>query len=202
MYKRGGCTMTERKSLKEIHDHWVKSSTPELYAKRLERSEFLKKYVEKYISKQGKILEVGCNVGRNLNHLHECGYQTLMGIEISKQAVERLQQTYPELSDKAVIINSPVEDMIKKLLPDSFHLVFSMAVLEHIHPDSEWVFEEMARITKDYLITVEAEEAAHWHIFPRKYKKIFESYGLEQVEESNCKEAGLEYYTLRVFKKI
>jgi len=77
-----------------------------------------------------------------------------------------------------------------------------MAVLEHIHPDSEWIFEDMARITGLYLITIEAEKAEHWRLYPRNYKNIFEKYGLKQVEESSCdKESGLGVYTLRIFKK-
>ncbi|WP_339227469.1 class I SAM-dependent methyltransferase [Oceanobacillus sp. FSL K6-2867] len=193
--------MTESK-LNEIHDHWVKNSTPMRYANKLERSEFLLKYVEKYVEKKGKVLEVGCNVGRNLNHLYEHGYKGMTGIEISQEAAISLQKTYPKLAEDAVIINSPVEDVIKKFLPNSFNLVFSMAVFEHIHPDSEWVFEEIARITGSYLITVEAEETSRWHIFARNYKTIFENFGFKQVTESNCKEAGLGLYTLRVFKKV
>ncbi|MCP3029930.1 class I SAM-dependent methyltransferase [Halobacillus sp. A1] len=193
--------MTERKKLKEIHDYWVKSSTPDLYAQRVERSEFLTKHVKKYVAKKGKVLEVGCNVGRNLNHLFSHGYKDVTGIEISEQAVKAMKKTYPQLAKKANIIHSPVENVIKKLPTDGFDLVFSMAVLEHIHPDSDWILEEIARISGEYLITIEAETAANWRFFPRNYKEIFEKYGFRQVEEKSCEEGGLEHYTLRVFKK-
>ncbi|MCP3028437.1 bifunctional 2-polyprenyl-6-hydroxyphenol methylase/3-demethylubiquinol 3-O-methyltransferase UbiG [Halobacillus sp. A5] len=194
--------MKNRKSIKEIHEYWVNTSTPEKYADKLERSEFLSKYVQKYIAKKGSILEAGCNVGRNLNHLYEDGYHRLTGIEISKEAVEALQKTYPEMAAHSNIIHSPIEDVIREMRTNSFHLVFSMAVLEHIHPDSEWVFEELARISRAYLITIEAERAENWRLFPRNYKTIFEQYGFVQVEESNCIEADLKHYTLRVFKKV
>ena len=49
-----------------------------------------------------------------------------------------------------------IEDRIKDM--ERCDLVFTMAVLEHIHLDSEWVFSEMARIAKKYLITIEDEK--------------------------------------------
>ncbi|MFG6150079.1 class I SAM-dependent methyltransferase [Halobacillus sp. B23F22_1] len=193
--------MKDRKSIEEIHDYWVNSSFPEKYASKIERSEFLTEYIKKYISKRGYILEIGCNVGRNLNHLYENGYKRLAGIEISEEAVEALKQTYPKLGEHAEILQRPIEDVVKEVHTNSFHLVFSMAVLEHIHPDSEWVFEELARISRAFIITVEAEEAENWRLFPRNYREIFEQYGFKQIEERECSEAGLKNYTLRVFKK-
>lgn len=192
----------EKKTMEELHDHWKSSSTPDLYAPRVERSEFLTKYIRKCIVRNGQILEVGCNVGRNLNYLREQGYQNLSGIEISEEAVMAMKETFPELAEAAHIMNAPVEQIIKRLPSNSYDLVFSMAVLLHIHPDSDWVFEEMARISRDYIITVEAERASGWHIFPRNYKAIFEDLGFKQVTESNAKAAGLKAYTLRVFKKL
>ncbi|WP_200816610.1 bifunctional 2-polyprenyl-6-hydroxyphenol methylase/3-demethylubiquinol 3-O-methyltransferase UbiG [Halobacillus sp. Marseille-P3879] len=194
--------MADKKSIQEIHDYWMNSSTPDRYANKIERSEFLTKYVQKYIAKKGRILEVGCNVGRNLNHLYEQGYDRLSGIEISDEAVEALKKTYPMMAAQADIFHTPIEDIVTKMRTNSFHLVFSLAVLEHLHPDSEWVFEELARISRAYIITIEAEQAENWRLFPRNYKTIFEQFGYVQVEESDCIEADLKNYTLRVFKKV
>lgn len=191
-----------KKTREEIHDYWINKSQPEDYIDKIKRSEFLTEYTKKYITQKGKILEVGCNVGRNLNYLYENGFKQLTGIEISENAIITLKKTYPTLEKNAEIIHSPIEDIIKRLPSGHFELVFTMAVLEHIHPESEWIFEDIARVTGSYLITIEAEEAEHWRIYPRNYKDIFEKYGLKQVEENLCnKKSGLSGYTLRVFKK-
>lgn len=191
----------EKKSLNDIHEYWKHKSEPETYIKPKKRSEFLGKYVKKYAKSPDSILEIGCNVGRNLNYLYQEGYHKLTGIEISDEAVKLLKKTYPAMAKQAEIICSPIEEIIQTIPESNYHLAFTMAVLEHIHPDSEWVFEEIARVTGQYLITIEAEEAENWRLFPRNYRKVFEQYGLKQIEESNCKDAGLELYTLRIFSK-
>lgn len=193
--------MIVKKTLKEIHDYWKSHSSPDYYMDKIDRSEFLINYINKYIEQNGKILEIGCNVGRNLNYLYKNNFNNLTGIEISEEAIRSLK-TYPLLAKNTNIIHSPVEDIIKELPTKHFELVFTMAVLEHIHPESEWVFEDIARITGGYLITIEAEKAKNWRIFPREYKEIFERFGLKQLEETRCDSiADLRAYTLRVFKK-
>jgi 2-polyprenyl-3-methyl-5-hydroxy-6-metoxy-1,4-benzoquinol methylase len=54
---------------------------------------------------------------------------------------------------------------------DSHDIVFSMAVLEHIHEDSSVVFEEMRRIARKLVVTIEDEHERGWRHFPRDYSK-------------------------------
>ncbi|WP_058307192.1 class I SAM-dependent methyltransferase [Gracilibacillus massiliensis] len=190
-----------KKTLKEIHEYWDSNSYPETYRKEVERSIYLFSFIEKYIKSHHNIMEIGCNVGRNLEYLHQKGFNQLTGIELSHHAVQELKRNFPKLADEADIIQSPVENVIKHLATDHYDLVFTMAVLEHIHPDSEWIFQEIARVTKSYLITFEAEQADKWRIFPRNYRDIFESLGYKQIEESSGSQLKLANYTLRIFKK-
>jgi len=154
-------------------------------------------------SSQTNIIEIGCNVGRNLYYLSQAGYKKLSGIEISSEAVKLMKKSYPRLYRSAKIYNSPVERIIKKLGDSQFDIVFSMAVLQHIHRDSEWIFREMARITKQYIITIEDEHGLTWRHFPRNYKTIFGKLNVVQVEQMNCKHIkGLsKNFMARVFKK-
>ena len=52
-----------------LHDYWKEpwdgKNLPEGYLTPQVRSEFLAQRVEKYIDHDAKILEIGCNVGRN-----------------------------------------------------------------------------------------------------------------------------------------
>jgi len=196
------------KNLKEIHSYWRQPwdgfNLPQYYLEvEPRRSEFLVKIVTRYAKQNASILEIGCNVGRNLNHLFLAGFKELTGIEISKNAVQLLRQSYPEMARLTTIYNAPVEEVIRGLTDGEFDVVFTMAVLEHIHTDSEWVFPEIVRITKDLLITIEDEQTPSWRHFPRNYKTVFEPLGMKQIEELNCNSVGGldSNYLLRVFKK-
>ncbi|MDQ0159586.1 class I SAM-dependent methyltransferase [Alkalibacillus salilacus] len=193
----------DKRSLEEIHDYWKNESLPEHYLRHSGRSELLYNHINKYIDESKQVLEIGCNLGRNLNYLYENNYKKLTGIEISEEAINQLKKYHPHLIDHGEIIHSSVENIIEELPTNQYDLVFTMAVLEHIHPDSEWIFKEIARITDAYLMTIEAEKSEHWRIFPRNYKEIFEELGFKQIEEGKCgKNVGLQAYTIRVFKKV
>ena len=78
-----------------------------------------------------------------------------------------------------------IEDNIQSI--ENKDCIFTMAVLVHIHPSSEWMFSEIAKRAKT-LIVIEAEKDATWRHFARDYKKIFEGLGMRQLEEIQCNE--------------
>lgn len=173
------------RSKEEIHAYWRNPddgiNDPETYAneKDRQRTETLVSIIERLpIAKNARILEIGCNVGRNLEGLRLAGYDNLWGLEINKNAIELMRRHYPELSATTVVAS--VEDKIPEIPDDYFELVFTMAVLEHIHPSSEWVFAEMARITR-FLITIEDEYTRSWRHRPRNYERAFGRLGMEQI---------------------
>ncbi len=207
LYKRVARLARPAKSREELHQYWRQpqdiGNRPQDYISGEDRSQFVVEMVKRYCSPDARILEIGCNVGRNLNYLFLAGFKNLEGIEINGNAVQLLKTTYPEMAQHNKIYNNPVEDIIKSFENDTFDLVFTMAVLEHIHPDSEWIFPEMVRITRATLITIEAETSVSWGIFPRNYKKEFELLGMGQIESFNLNEISElgRSYSFRVFKK-
>ncbi|MDN5767001.1 MAG: class I SAM-dependent methyltransferase [Humibacillus sp.] len=126
-----------------------------------------------------RILEVGCNVGRNLAYLVDHGYSHVEGVEISPHAVELLRETYPQLSDTSIHLGS-AEDILPSLADDSFDLVFTMAVIEHIHPSSTQVFDEIVRIGKSVLAIEPPGRTSHRQ-YPHDVPQIFASRGLRLV---------------------
>lgn len=199
----------KRKSREELFKYWNAPddgrNMPMEYLRCRERSIFLLSLITKHIDKESRILEIGCNVGRNLNELFCAGFDNLSGIEISKNAIATMGEAYPEMAKQIAVHNGPVENLIQNFEDDSFDLVFTMAVLEHIHTDSEFVFPHMARITKRVLVTIEDEKGLSWRHFPRNYKKVFENLGMRQIEEVRLraiKVPGLNgNFVARVFKK-
>jgi SAM-dependent methyltransferase len=190
----------DAKSLDEILNYWKNPqdghNLPTNYLNNANahiRSQNLLKVLEKYAGRDARILEPGCNVGRNLNYLFESGFINLEGIELNKDALELLKKAYPKMAQHITIHNQAIEEIITNFKDNTFDVIYTMAVLQHIHPASEWVFSEIVRITKSYLITMEGEDYVSWRHFPRNYKKIFESLGMKQVEINN---------SFRVFKKM
>lgn len=169
--------ITHRKSRDELHQYWIKpyegQNLPQDYIEGHQRSQFLVELIKKYLNSNAKILEIGCNnVGRNLNYLFNAGYIRLAGVEISEDAIDLMKRVYPEMAKQIKVYCGSVEDIIKDFEDDAFDVVFTMAVLEHIHPDSEFIFPEMVRITRRYLITIEDERTISWRHFPRNYRKL------------------------------
>jgi SAM-dependent methyltransferase len=195
------------KCREELHEFWKDpydgGNRPEDYLEGEGKSEFLLQIIDRHLPKSAKIMEIGCNVGRNLNFLYQSGRTDLSAIEISETAVRRLRESYPEMASQTKIYNQPVEEAIATFSDGEFDLVFTMAVLEHIHDDSKWIFAEMVRIAGKVLITIEDERFLSWRHFPRNYRKILEPLGMKQVEEVNCREVPLlsENFVARVFAK-
>lgn len=196
------------KSREALHEYWRNPSdagnAPEQYATTgAARSAFLLSLMQPYTSKDKRILELGCNVGRNLNALHDAGYGLLCGIEINANAVAEMRQRYPALVAVAHIINEPIEDAIKPMRDGEFDVIYTMAVLEHLHSDSEWVFREMVRVAGTAVITIEDEASRTPRHFPRRYDQVFEPLGLRQVVARACDEVdGLgPGFMARVFVK-
>jgi SAM-dependent methyltransferase len=202
---------TER-TLEEIERYWRNpndgSNKPHDYLNPTggeARSVFLLDVIGERISPTAGVLEVGCNVGRNLRHLRDKGWAPVAGIEINHEAVSLLREHQPQLAD-AEIINRPAEEALPTFADRQFGLVFTMAVLVHIHPDvADAVFDGMARVAAELLIAVEDEYSTHsWRHYPRNYRDVFESRGLRQVYEERCGSArsGLpRAYVARVFER-
>ena len=122
-----------------------------------ETSEFVREVVAGVGMESPTILELGCSSGRHLAHLHEHGYRDLVGIEINDDAIAVMEDVYPDLAAAATVHVGAIEDVITEFPADSVDVVFSAETLQHIHRDHTWVFDEVARVTADRLVTVERE---------------------------------------------
>lgn len=91
------------------------------------RSRHLADLLAAHVEPTSSVLEVGCNVGRNLHFLHDAGFEDLTGVEINASAVEQMRPRFPELADVVVHVG-PAEEELPEL--DPFDVVFTMAVLE------------------------------------------------------------------------
>jgi SAM-dependent methyltransferase len=199
-------TIRHPTSLEEIHRYWKNPDSdndPHEYAMQHQaRSKFLVKLLRRYVPLEGSVLEVGCNTGRNLNAALHAGYRNLKGIEINSDAAELMKKYFPELAKVADIRVGPIEQLVRSV--ENVECVFTMAVLVHIHPSSDWVFPELAKRAAT-VITIELETGFGGRWFPRNYKEVFEGAGMRQVEEIDCGKVPevvdeLANCTVRVFQ--
>ena len=97
-----------------------------------------------------RILEVGCNVGNQLNLLKKMGYLDLWGIELQDYAVEVARKRNIGLN----IVKGTAFDIPFK--NGFFDLAFTAGVLIHISPnDIDTVLDEIYRCTNKYILGFE-----------------------------------------------
>ncbi len=184
----------------EVHERWAERSgeySPAYYAYYGpdETSEVVRRYLEDAVDRDAPVLELGCSSGRHLAHLHEHGYGDLHGIEINGESFEVMEDSYPALAAAGTFYHDAIETVLPGFEDDRFGAVYSVETLQHVHPDNAWVFDEVARVAADLLVTVENEGGDNGDVnyvnddyasdeFPLYYRdwgRVFADRGFAQV---------------------
>ncbi len=97
-----------------------------------------------------RALEIGCNVGWNLEYLRRIGVEDLYGIEPQTYAVSRARARNPLFNVlHGTAFELPFRDGF-------FDLVFTSGVLIHIAPESVGgALAEMYRVSRRYIVAIE-----------------------------------------------
>jgi SAM-dependent methyltransferase len=169
--------------------------------------DFLHSFWSPHVTKSNVILELGSNCGANLNYLMQLGYENLQGIELNRHAIQEMFARFPALASKASVVIGSLEEELTKISVGSVDVVFSMAVLIHVHPSSWPVLEEIVRVARKYICVVEAETANCSYLFARNYRRVFERLGCMEIKsEVITKEShpsinrDYDGYTARLFQ--
>lgn len=98
------------------------------------------------LSRDARILEVGCNVGVQLLHLQKMGFKYLYGIELQEYAAEKARKNTTGIN----IIQGSGFDI--PFRDGFFDIVYTNGVLIHIAPaDLPLIMREMIRCSKKYI---------------------------------------------------
>jgi SAM-dependent methyltransferase len=192
-----------------LHSYWSTrgfpdtdgTNAPEAYLSRVPWSVLLADWIgapDLGLGSDARILELGCNIGRNLAFLRYRGYRNLCGIEINPAVAAAMRAAYPETAQAVDLTIGALEDVLPRLPDRSFDLVFAVATLMHIHPDVEGCLAHVPRITRGYICTIEQEDkddCAPSH-FQRDYREVFSPMGCRQIKSLPFGEAGTELTTL------
>ena len=181
-----------------------------------ETSESVRDILRQRLARDASVLELGCSSGRHLSHLFDDGFGDLSGVELNADAFDVMADHYPDLWEAGTFYADAIEDVVGDFDDDAFDAVYSVETLQHIHPDAEWVFEEIARITGDLVVTVEIEDDAEdadrrkregepdvnyvreeVPLYYRDWKEVFEGLGLEQVEHRALKRDAVRAFRAR-----
>lgn len=94
-----------------------------------------------------KILEVGSNIGLQLELFRLMGFKNLLGIELNDYAVEKAKQLHPKVD----VIRGSAFDL--PFRDGYFDLVYTSGVLIHINPKKDLleVSDEIYRVTNRYI---------------------------------------------------
>ncbi|MFC4987909.1 class I SAM-dependent methyltransferase [Saliphagus infecundisoli] len=191
----------------EVRTEWIERSgeySPDYYAYygADEVSEAIRERIEERVGSDASVLELGCSSGRHLAHLHDAGFRDLWGVEINETAGDVMREEYPDLAADGSFRFEPIEDVVGGFDDDRFDAVFSVETLQHIHPDDDWVFTEVARIADELVLTaeIEADEDVTYvresfPLYHRDWRATFTDLGLEEIESA---EVGRD--TVRAFR--
>lgn len=209
-----GITPESGWTISETQEYWkVKANQeeddnrPENYANspsnEIRAKFFLNKLKNLQIKKEEPILELGTNAGYVMSFLYNNGYRNITGIEINSNALKTMKEKFPDGYNNCNLINDSLEVALPKLTDNSFSLVYSMGVLMHIHPKSNFIFDHIARVSNKYIITIEGEMMLSSRHFPRNYKDIFEKRGFKQTSFEMTENKIPDYANLhyRIFSK-
>ena len=166
----------------------------ELYKKQfgLTRTELNLTFLDTF-DRSIRILEVGSNVGAQLQGLQKIGFKHLYGIEIQTYAIELSRQNTKNINIiKGSAFDIPFKDSY-------FNLVFTCGLLIHINPnDLNTAMREVYRCTSEYIwgfeyysnkyseIPYRGQNNLLWKAdFAKLYQDEFR--GLELVKEKRIK---------------
>jgi len=132
--------------------------------------------------KEWKVLEVGCNCGRNMVHLLRAGYENVDGVEINPEAVEHAREFFPSVAGAMTV--SDAQSFLAMKPTDYYDLVFTQSVLMHVPPEDDYLFKQITRVASKMLFISEVEIQSGnlmRHKFNRNYREVFEALGWRQV---------------------
>ncbi|WP_222916603.1 class I SAM-dependent methyltransferase [Natrinema sp. SYSU A 869] len=191
----------------EVRRQWAERTgaySPEYYAYYGpdKRSEAIYSRLEQSVDRDAAILELGCSSGRHLAHLHDHGFENLHGIDVNDDAFDVMDETYPDLAADGTFYHDTIEAVVGDFEDGQFDAVYSVETLQHLHPDAEWVLEELTRITDNLLITVENEGEGDqsesdkpdvsyvnddFPLYHRNWNRVFTELGLHEVDAESGK---------------
>jgi SAM-dependent methyltransferase len=165
------------------------------YLKLNSQARILINQIKKYSSKNGKILDLGCNIGRHLSELKKLGYSNLYGVDIGKIPISKSKKFFLNLK-KVKNVCSSFEEYLFKTPNNFFNLIYTHgATIELVKPTFSLISQLCRVLDNDgYLVFIIDENG---HSYPRFWRYEFKLNNLSILKVNNIS----KNHTLFVLKK-
>jgi SAM-dependent methyltransferase len=129
--------------------------------------------------KDSKILEIGCNAGRNLNEFRKAGFTDLSGLDINPHAIIHMKKAFPELAQMAKLYVGEAGKTIHTL-SDTYDVVYTLAVLMHLDDqEQKEIFRWMSQHARTVILI---EKPYQKRVLS---KRLFNPLHLDQLKRRN-----------------
>jgi ubiquinone/menaquinone biosynthesis C-methylase UbiE len=150
------------------------------------------------LSKDSKIIDVGCGEGRTLSYFLDYGFDNVIGIDISSSAI-KVCENKGLVKNKNVFVMDAKKTKFKD---NTFDLVFAEGFLEHFTDFTPFT-KEFARISKKYILLTQPNHFSVTGILlnflipkiQKSYVKEYDYRMIDFIREFN--KIGFEIKTLR-----
>jgi len=139
------------------------------------RDKVLRAEIQRLVSQEQSMLDLGCNCGRDLHEHKRMGYKKLTGIDICRPAIEHGKRVF-DLSGVELIVGG-YEEALPELLRKkrTFDLVYSGgASMATVHPSFD-IIGHVCQLSKKYVILV--NEDSPNYAYPRFWEYEFNRRG-------------------------
>jgi len=144
-----------------------------------DNSRVLLDYVQKYVEKDERILDICCNQGRFLFDLQSNGYSNLNGFDIMSTAIDTIRKKADYKPETMHIEHCLAQDFFKDKANNEFDWAITYsATIELINPEFN-IFKELARTVQKGMILVINENG---HTYPRFYRLLHKINGFKILE--------------------
>lgn len=181
--------------------HWEEYSTSNFDEMDLASEALLEEIKSLATDKNISILDMGCNVGRHLNHLYQLGWHNLNGVDFSATAIGDMGIRYPEMY-KAIKTNAASFQDFLPQCKESFDIVYTRGATFELVPPSFPLIKHVCKIAKNYVVMVISESG---HAFPRYWEYEFARQGFELVHlrrPAHLDSPDQQHLSLMTFKRL
>ncbi len=95
-----------------------------------------------------------------------------------------------------------MQDVVTGYEDGRFDAVYSVETLQHLPPDDDWVFAEVARVADELVVTLELEDGPAVSyvddgvpLYRRDWGEVFTGLGLEQVASERVGKGRLRAFS-------
>lgn len=150
-------------------------------------------FLERYISVNDKILEIGCGMGNLLYQFQQHGYKNLVGIEPSLNNVEGIVQRW-----NIPCYQGTLGEEIPKIKKQKFRLIIMEGVLEHILPLKECIKQCMEYLDNGSYIFLKVPDITDWG----DIRDLYQQFSVEHINYFSLQSLSnlLGMYGLRCVK--